>query len=347
MNENFSDNNQPMLLTPDAMQQRVLDALKRKQTDEYPLGNWYLGALYALQNKYNPDRISQAAQSLRELLEKLPRVVRESDVVKSYDFAGMRRGIYNRWIKDKKRYDGEWTGVTVNTHFDKTLRNIDRYLELYQIPTRKEQIQSAIGQIDPMADLFDPKIQKAKRDHFHKVWMELEGFAHHRNNPDEQLFLACFSAIDQIILDLLAPITAQNQQEIRTILEKSVPTEDDINSMLKLITRRGANYRFFFSHVKDGVWLEPLRSNGYFDNPRDIEETLDGGYQAPFWPPINYLVRVYETKPKRVLEILENLPETSNPHILESIMDVVLKADSVEAVNRLSSRILSFVENAR
>ena len=345
MNENFPDNNQSMSPILDATQRQVLDVLRAKQTDEYPLSDWYLGALFALQNKYNPDRISQAAQSLRELLEKLPRVVRESDM-RPPDFAGMRRGIYNRWIKDKERYDGKWKDKKIDNQLDKTLRKFDRYLELNQMPTRREQIQSAIGQIDPMSDIFDPKIQEAKRDQFHAVWMELEGFAHHRSNPDEQHFLKCCSAIDQIIFDLLAPITAQNQQEIRTILEKSVPTEDDINSMLKLITRRGANYRFFFSHVKDGVWLEPLRSNGYFDNPPDIEETPDGDDRAPFWQPINYLIRVCETNPEQVLEILENLPKTSNPHILEGIMDVVLKSDSVEVTNRLFSRILSFLDHA-
>ncbi len=346
MNENFSDNDQLMSPVFNATQRQVLDALRAKETDEYPLSDWYLGALYALQNKYNPDRISQAAQSLRELLEKLPRVVRESDVVRSPGFADMRRSIYNRWIKDKKRYDGKWKDKKIDDQLDKTLRKFDRYLELNQMPTRREQIQSAIGQMDPLIDMFDPEIQKAKRDQFHKVWMEIEGFAHHRRNSDEQ-FRKCLSDIDQIIFDLLAPITAQNQQEIRTILKKSTPTEDDINSMLELIKRsKGANYRFFFAHVEDGVWLEPLRSNGYFDNPRDIEETPDGGYQAPFWPPISYLVRVCETKPEQVLEILETLPKTSNPHILEGIMDVVLKTDSVEAVDRLSSRILSFVEQA-
>ena len=346
MNENFPDNNQPLSPVLDATQQQVLRALKAKGTDKYPLGDWYLGAICAIKNKSNPDRIAQAAQSLRELLEKLPRVVRESDVPRPYNFKEMRKNINKRWIKDKKRYDGKWKGVTVSTYFDKTLRKIDDYLELNQMPDRKDQIQLAIRRIDPMADMFDPKIQKLKRDQFHNIWTEIEGFAHHRSNPDEQRFMECCSAIDQIIFDLLAPITAQNQQEIRTILEKSVPTKDDINSMLKLITRRGANYRFFFSHVKDGVWLEPLRSNGYFDNPPDIEETLDGDDRAPFWQPINYLVRVCETNPEQVLEILENLPKTSNPHILEGIMDVVLKSDSVEVTNRLSSRILSFLDHA-
>ncbi|MDE2697661.1 MAG: hypothetical protein OXI23_02215, partial [Gemmatimonadota bacterium] len=193
MNENFSDNNQPMSPVLDATQRQVLDALRAKETDEYPLGDWYLGALFALQNKYNPDRISQAAQSLRELLEKLPRVVRESGM-RPPDFAGMRRGIYNRWIKDKERYDGKWKDKKIDNQLDKTLRKFDRYLELNQMPTRREQIQSAIRRFDPMADMFDPKIQKAKRDQFHSIWTEIEGFAHHRSNPDEQRFMESFSA---------------------------------------------------------------------------------------------------------------------------------------------------------
>ena len=65
----------PLVLTHE--QRAVLEALKSKETEKYPLSKWYLGALYALANPHNPDRISQAAQSLRELVEKLPRVVRE------------------------------------------------------------------------------------------------------------------------------------------------------------------------------------------------------------------------------------------------------------------------------
>ena len=89
-------------LSLSAMQRQVLDALRSVETEECRLGDWYLGALYALENPYNPDRISQAAQSLRELLEKLPRLVRESDV-QIYDFMGMRQGIRQRFIKDKNR----------------------------------------------------------------------------------------------------------------------------------------------------------------------------------------------------------------------------------------------------
>ena len=69
---------EPLRLSP--QQQRVLEALKDRETEEYALSQWYLGALHALDNEQNPDCIAQAAQSLRELLEKLPLVVEGSDV---------------------------------------------------------------------------------------------------------------------------------------------------------------------------------------------------------------------------------------------------------------------------
>ena len=163
-------------------------------------------------------------------------------------------------------------------------------------------------------------------------------------------FIVYFSSLDEYIeafepeltskdleppeIDPTRPITTEDLTELQAILGRgNEVTTIEIDRVLNLLKSRGTNYDYFFVHAKDGVWLEPLISNGYFDNP--------------LWPPISYLIRVYETKPERVLEILENLPETSNPHILEGSMDVILKANSVEVTNRLSSRILSFVENAR
>lgn len=63
----------PLVLTD--QQRNVLEMLQNKQTEKYRLSEWYLGALYALDNPYNPDRIAQAAHCLHELIEKLPRVV--------------------------------------------------------------------------------------------------------------------------------------------------------------------------------------------------------------------------------------------------------------------------------
>ena len=68
------------LLVLTSKQQAVLEVLQSKQTEKSPLGDWYIGALYALNNHYNPDRVAQAAHSLRELLQKLPRIVQGNEV---------------------------------------------------------------------------------------------------------------------------------------------------------------------------------------------------------------------------------------------------------------------------
>ena len=57
-------------LKPDPLQlsQRqlgVIQALQSRETEKYRLSHWYQGALYALDDYYNPDRIPQAAHSLR------------------------------------------------------------------------------------------------------------------------------------------------------------------------------------------------------------------------------------------------------------------------------------------
>ena len=53
-------------------QKEVYHRLKNhKDTKQLCVSEWYLGALYALDNSYNPDRLSQAAHSFRELIMKL------------------------------------------------------------------------------------------------------------------------------------------------------------------------------------------------------------------------------------------------------------------------------------
>ena len=146
-------------------------------------------------------------------------------------------------------------------------------------------------------------------------------------------------------IDPTIPITTEDLTELKAILGRgNVVTDIEIQRALKLIESRGTNYEYFFRNATNEIWFEHLISNGYFENPPSAEETTEGGYRTTPWPPIKFLVRMYKAMPGVVLEQLEKLPATNNAHILESIMDVVLKADSVEVVDRLSSKILSFID---
>ena len=347
MNDETPKQNQPMPLVLTGQQRTILEALQGKETEQYPLSKWYLGALYALENPYNPDCVSQAAQSLRELLEKLPRVVRESDAQgKTFNFAGMRRDINARILEDKERYPGGWKGNVIDAKLDKTLKQVDRYLALNQQPTRKKQIQKAVATIDPMVDQLNSEIRQAKLDELYKLGRTLEDFAHHREEPDIEEFRQSLETLERIIFDLLAPITAQDQHEIQAILKRSDRSESDVERMLLLIGRRGANFAFFFNEATDSTWIPVLKEKGYFAQPPNVEPIDDGRVNFPFWWPVLYLARVSMTDPCLVVDTILDFQDTDNPRILHEVSKIALEMEPIEQSLRLKDWVLKYVRSS-
>ena len=155
-------------------------------------------------------------------------------------------------------------------------------LKSNQKPTRREQVQSALAKLDPMAEHLDSDIRQRKRDTIHKLWQKLEGYAHHQTEQTVEGFSECLTILERTVLDLLAPITAQDQQEIRSILDRPVRLESDIERLLSLIERRGANFVFFFKHVNDAAWIPILDEKGYFAHPPGVEPIGDDRINFPF-----------------------------------------------------------------
>ena len=243
MNDENHFRNLPEPLRLTDQQQEVLDILRKHETEKHRVGDWYWGALYAFYNHNNPDRFSQAAQSLRELIEKLPNIVQDSDVhVHNTNFKELRRNLSTRFSKDAARYEESWKGKQIDLHLDTTLMNIGAYLELSQQPTRKEQIQIAVRKIDPMAGHMGRNIQNLKRDRLFKVLQKLEDYAHHGGSGEntEHEFMLCVENLEQLLFDLLAPVTAQDQTKILSIIDETEHTDTDFKSLYKLITRRGS-----------------------------------------------------------------------------------------------------------
>ena len=326
-------------------QKAVLETLQSKETEKHPISRWYLGALYALETHNNPDRISQAAHSLRELVEKLPRVVQEMDVQGQYDFKGKRQLLRERLSIDREHYKGEWKGKEVDGHLDKTLKELDDYLERNKQPTRKERVEIAISKLDPMAGQLDRRIRDAKRDNLHRLLQELQKFTHHNSNPDIEEFRAHLDTLERIIIDLLAPITAQDQNEIQSILKLSNRSESDEERMLSLIERRGANFAFFFERVDDVSWIPVLKKNGYFDHPPKIEVSEEGGIHFRFWRPVHYLERVAVADPSLVVDTILEFQDTDNPRILYVISEIALKVEPIEQSLRLKKLVFKYLQS--
>ena len=320
-------------------QQEVLSALRSSETDQNRLSRWYLGALYAINNPYNPDRISQAAQSLRELVEKLPRIFDSEAQFGSQGLRGMRDGLNLRFEKDKKRYEQGWKDRRIDGHLDKTLRRIDRYLELNRAPSRSEQIQQGLTKIDPLVNQLDQEVQIEKRDRILDLWRKLEEFAHHRSSLGLSDLMDCLETFERAVLDLLAPITAEDQLEILSILNQFERSENDVSRMLTLIKRRGANYTFFFKHASDAAWIPILDEEGYFSHPPGVEPIGEGRLAFPIWVPIQYLSRVAIDAPNEVVQILKRLPPVDNPWVYDGILDAALCLRGSQSAKLLSKML--------
>jgi len=328
-------------------QQQVLEILSSAKTQQYRLGDWYLGAIYATKNIYNPDRYSQAAQSLRELLEKLPRVFVESDIqVSRPNFQQIRSNLYSQLRIAKNRYNGDWRENIIDARLDKIISEVEHYLQLSQIPTRKEQIHCLMNKLDPMHDSLDPSMKLEKSGQFHTLWKKFEDIAHHKTIADESSFGEQLKLVERLILDLLAPITAQDQSAIRAIISKLHPDRDDVEKVIQLISRRGTNYAFFFKKVDSPDWIAPLVEKGLFKNLPNVEAAGDGRITTPLWWPIFYLQRVSSQVPTQVVEIILGLEETNNPLILREIFSIACDLSDVGLSVRLKPLIKRFLKSA-
>lgn len=146
-------------------------------------------------------------------------------------------------------------------------------------------------------------------------------------------------------IDPTKPITTEDLSEIKSIIAKgSESTPIEISRLLALLSPQGQNYRYFFSNAKDAFWFDELKNKGFFCNPPDIIPTENGGYQAPHWPPMAYLINIYERAPDRVLSTLEELSGIRNPNVLHGIMSMILKSEDKGLFNRFQDKILKFIE---
>lgn len=338
-----SDLRQPKL-TPRQLQ--VVDILNNTKIKNQSLAAWYLGTIFAIENIHNPDRFAQAAQSMRELLEKLPRVFRDSDVpIIKTPFAQIRRGLHLRFQDDKIRYDGVWEEMTIDALLSVTINEVGNYLELNQQPSRKEQIDSLMSNLDPMHNTLDQRIKKLKSEQFMELWRYFEDIAHHDSCTDEVKFWKNLGLAETIIINQLAPTSAQDQVEINSILDKLHPDQSDIETLLELITRRGANYVYFFKTANSPIWLDLLLANHFFEDLPGIESAPNESVAIPLWWPIFYLQKVANSKPETVVDILLKLEKTNNPRILQEIFSIACDLKDTALSLRLKPLIQQFLKS--
>ena len=158
-------------------------------------------------------------------------MVLEGDVqVQSHpDFRGQRSRLYTRFNRDRnatrrlggQEIDRNWPGPW------KRPRPISGRTSCSPAAGIKSRRECAYRSL---ADQMDSATRDRKRDEIVSLWEQLEAFAHHHTSDDDN-FLRCLRTLERTVLDLLAPVAAQDQQEIQSILDNANRSSDDVDRL--------------------------------------------------------------------------------------------------------------------
>jgi hypothetical protein len=192
------------------------------------LAEYYLGALAALDHQPNPDRLPQAAHSIRELIEKLPSAVgigyQETGGSLKVRVQGLREG----WTLARARSSSVdprgWNGP-IDSHLHRYLRSSDRFFAWFekQHPTRAVEtakLLQAFGRDG--AGLPAEQLEQVQV----KSWASLRNYfqstAHHKHTTAEE-FTERLAEFERFILSLLTPRTFESFDALDDILQASEP----------------------------------------------------------------------------------------------------------------------------
>jgi hypothetical protein len=184
------------------------------------LAAMYRGALAVLADTSNPDRVAQAAHSLRELMEKLPRLDHGDTARGSMTTQAKTLGA--TWLSYRDNAEGaldEWTGQTVGPALLAVLRAVDTFVSWIERNTlsRAAQAQRVVrhlqvsGYSAPPAEATNAKIWK-------DLHSNLENISHHRVALTDIELRVRLAQLEEFLLSLWVPETTKDFAELDEII---------------------------------------------------------------------------------------------------------------------------------
>ena len=120
------------------------------------------------------------------------------------------------------------------------------------------------------------------------------------------------------------------------------PTNEMIDKALRLV-KKGTGRRYFFTRLKNPLWINPLVERGCFQSPPKIRYFDDGYVQFPPWPELQYLKNVSRDVPDEVVNLVLGLPKVDNPTVNQEILDIALELRGEHSA-KLMPKILQSLE---
>ena len=120
------------------------------------------------------------------------------------------------------------------------------------------------------------------------------------------------------------------------------PTNEMIDGTLKLV-KKGTGRRYFFSRLKNPLWIQPLIERGCFQSPPSVMRFDDDSIQFPSWPELQYLKNMSRDVPNEVINVVLDLPPVDNPSVYNEILEIALQLDGEQSI-KLKPKVLESLD---
>ena len=135
------------------------------------LASMYLGALVVLQDEDNPDRFAQSAQSIRELMEKIPRYIAVNTPVQQRKISDELRELEKKWDHTVSEScccnNFTWEG-SIDLILQKFLHASQAFFKFYKeaVPSRREGIKYLLRKLDVSGRILPISLENANITNF-------------------------------------------------------------------------------------------------------------------------------------------------------------------------------------
>jgi hypothetical protein len=172
----------------------------------------YGGTLFVLRNTSNPDRIAQAAHSLRELLEKLTRILDMPIQAKPPSMMEKIRPLEKTWSKAKTESSGLKTNLRsdiIDTPLRKFLDEAEQFFTWLASdrPTRKQQAAIVVRGLDPLKKALPQTIESLHVEEWDRYRNHFELVSHHQIGEELDEFMKWIDGVEGYLIDRLIPRT--------------------------------------------------------------------------------------------------------------------------------------------
>lgn len=195
-------------------QRAIVEALQSKDAE---LSSMYLGSLCALADDGNPDRHPQAAHSLREIMQNLPRHLDVGVPPRGASLGDKARNLIDAW-GDRASCPG--TGDPVDKVLAAFLQKFLDFVSWHRLhqPQQKVRAAAIIFGLDPTRVALPAPIRESRAEEWRQCQSFFVQVAHHGGGWSEADFMQWVAFFEEMLIGYLQPQTFAEWDEIDALI---------------------------------------------------------------------------------------------------------------------------------